>query len=429
MDATWTPPATGQEQPQSTPPQPRSRSLWRNRDYMLLWSGQTVSSVGTQVSQLAFPLLVLALTRSPAQAGIAGALRALPYIIFSLPVGALIDRWDRKRVMILCDIGRALALASIPIALAFHRLTIVQLFAVALIEGTLFVFFNLAEVACLPRVVAKDQLPAATATNSATEGTSALVGPSLGGALFALSSILPFAADAVSYAASFISLLFIRTRFQGERTVARRNLWAEIAEGIAWLWRQPLIRYIAFLTGGYNFISAGTPLILIVLAQQQRAKPELIGLIFTIGGIGGIIGAFIAAPLQKRLSFAQVIVGTTWISALAFPLYAIAPNPIVLGVLTAVSFTMGPIYNVVQFSHRLSLIPDELQGRVNSVFRLLAFGFQPLGSLLTGILLQAIQPVPTVLALSVVFLALAISASLNQHVRHAQSNTTATSAT
>ncbi|MGZ3662944.1 MAG: MFS transporter, partial [Ktedonobacterales bacterium] len=308
MDTTLTPTPSGQEQPHPTPLQPRSRSLWRNRDYMLLWSGQTVSSVGTQVSQLAFPLLVLALTGSPAQAGIAGALRALPYIIFSLPVGALIDRWDRKRVMILCDIGRALALGSIPIAMAFNQLTVVQLFAVALIEGTLFVFFNLAEVACLPRVVTKEQLPAATATNSATEGTSALVGPSLGGALYTLSSMLPFVVDAISYAVSFFSLFFIRTTFQGERTGQRRNLWVEIGEGIAWLWHQPLIRYIAVLTGGYNFISAGTPLILIVLATQQRASPTLIGLIFTIGGIGGIIGAFIAAPLQKRLSFAQVIV-------------------------------------------------------------------------------------------------------------------------
>ncbi|MGZ3585004.1 MAG: MFS transporter [Ktedonobacterales bacterium] len=428
MDTTLTPTPSGQEQPHPTPLQPRSRSLWRNRDYMLLWSGQTVSSVGTQVSQLAFPLLVLALTGSPAQAGIAGALRALPYIIFSLPVGALIDRWDRKRVMILCDIGRALALGSIPIAMAFNQLTVVQLFAVALIEGTLFVFFNLAEVACLPRVVTKEQLPAATATNSATEGTSALVGPSLGGALYTLSSMLPFVVDAISYAVSFFSLFFIRTTFQGERTGQRRNLSVEIGEGIAWLWHQPLIRYIAFLTGGYNFISAGTPLILIVLATQQRASPTLIGLIFTIGGIGGIIGAFIAAPLQKRLSFAQVIVGTTWISALTFPLYAVAPNPIVLGVITAIAYTLGPIYNVVQFSHRLSLIPDALQGRVNSVFRLLAFGFQPLGALLTGIMLQTLQAVPTVLLLSVVFLALAISASLNQHVRHARSSATATSA-
>ena len=109
----------------------KPKTLWRNRDYMLLWSGQVISSIGTQASQLAFPLLVLALTRSPAQAGFAGALRALPYLIFSLPAGALIDRWDRKRVMIFCDTGRALSMASIPFALSIGQLTVLQLFIVS----------------------------------------------------------------------------------------------------------------------------------------------------------------------------------------------------------------------------------------------------------------------------------------------------------
>src|SRR5437763_11176504 len=182
----------------------RPNPLWLNRDYMLLWSGQMVSNVGTQVSTLAFPLLILALTGSPAQAGFAGALRALPYVIFSLPAGALIDRWDRKRIMILCDSGRALSMASIPLALAIGQLTVLQLFIVSAIEGTLFVFFNIAEAACLPRVVAKEQLPAATAQNMATDGINALIGPPLGGALYALGSMLPFLADAISYFASVI---------------------------------------------------------------------------------------------------------------------------------------------------------------------------------------------------------------------------------
>ena len=111
-------PATSAQPP---PPPRRRASLWRNRDYLLLWSGQAVSSAGTQVSGIAFPLLVLAITGSPAQAGLACAPCALPYLIFSLPVGALIDRWDRKRVMILCDAGRAIALGSIPVALALGR--------------------------------------------------------------------------------------------------------------------------------------------------------------------------------------------------------------------------------------------------------------------------------------------------------------------
>src|SRR5262252_8078438 len=122
------------ELPAVTHPTP----LWRNRAYLLLWSGQAVSSVGSSASQLAFPLLILALTQSPAQAGFAGALRALAYLLLGLPAGALIDRWDRKRTMILCDIGRALALGSIPLALALHHLTMAQLYLVSLIEGTLF---------------------------------------------------------------------------------------------------------------------------------------------------------------------------------------------------------------------------------------------------------------------------------------------------
>src|SRR5262249_52154798 len=155
-----------------------------NRDYMLLWSGQTVSSVGTQVSLIAFPFLVLGLTGSPTQAGFMGALRAVPYLIFSLPAGALIDRWDRKVVMIICDTGRARALCTTPLAPLPGQFPLTRFSLVSATEGTLFVFFNLAEVASLPRVVPKEQLPAANAQNAATEGTAVLVGPPLGGALF-----------------------------------------------------------------------------------------------------------------------------------------------------------------------------------------------------------------------------------------------------
>lgn len=398
----------------------RQKPLWLNLDYMLLWSGQMVSNVGTQVSTLAFPLLILALTNSPAQAGFAGALRALPYVIFSLPAGALIDRWDRKRVMILCDTGRALSMASIPVALVLGHLAILQLYLVSLIEGTLFVFFNIAEAACLPRVVPREQLPAATAQNMATDGITVLLGPSLGGALYTAGRLLPFVADAVSYVVSVISLFFIKTKFQKERVAARRNLWVEIREGLGWLWHQPLIRFIAILTGGNNLISSGYILIIIVLAQQQHASSFTIGLIFAVGGIGGIVGALIATPLQKRLSFAQAIIGTSWLFALCMPLYAIAPNPLVLGIITAATFVSGPVYNVVQFSYRSAIIPDELQGRVNSVFRLIAFGGQPLGLALTGLLIENIGVIPTILVDAAGMIILAVAATVNTHVRNAK---------
>jgi predicted MFS family arabinose efflux permease len=398
----------------------RPKSLWLNRDYMLLWSGQVVSNVGTQVSTLAFPLLILAVTGSPAQAGFVGALRALPYVIFSLPAGALIDRWDRKRTMILCDTGRALSLASIPVALVTGHLTIIQLYLVSLIEGTLFVFFNIAEAACLPRVVPKEQLPAATAQNMATDGVTTLIGPSLGGALYTAGRLLPFLADAISYAVSVCSLFFIKTKFQKERVASRRSLWIEIREGLAWLWHHPLIRFIAILTGGNNLISSGLVLIIIVLAQRQHASAFVIGLIFAIGGIGGVIGAVVAPFFQKRLSFGQAIIGTSWLFALFMPLYAIAPNPFVLGLITAAAFIMVPLYNVVQFSYRSALIPDELQGRVNSVFRLIAFGGQPLGLALTGVLIQNIGAIQTILIASVGLAVLAVAATLNAPVRNAR---------
>ena len=395
--------------------------LYRNRNYMLLWGGQLISVIGTGASQIVYPLLILALTHSPTAAGIAAALGSLPYIIFSLPAGAFIDRWDRKRVMILCDIGRALTLASIPLALAFNALALWQIYLASLIEGSLFVFFNIAQVASLPRVVAKAQLPEATAQNEAAFAAANILAPSIGTLLYqSFGRAFPFLADALSYVVSVVSLFFIRARFQLDRAPAQRHLWVEIQEGLNWLWHQPLIRYMAFLTGGLNFGSAASLLILIVLAKKLGASDLQIGLIFSTGGIGGILGSFIGGRIQKRFAFGQVIVAATWVWALFFPLYAIAPNVFSLGAITALISLSSPIYNVVQFSYRMALIPDALQGRVNSTFRLLAFGFQPLGAALSGVLLERLGVVPAVIFFSVWYLGLALMTTFNSHVTHAK---------
>jgi predicted MFS family arabinose efflux permease len=391
--------------------------LWHNRDYLLLWSGQLISSIGTQISQLAFPLLVLAITFSPAQAGIVGALRGLPFAVLCLPAGALVDRWDRRKVMLLCDTGRALALGSIPVALWLGRLSFIQLCLVALIEGTLFTFFSLAEAACLPRVVSQEQLPAATAQNQAIDSTAWLLGPLLGGILYGLGRAVPFLLDAISYICSVLGLFFMRTKFQEERTQAPRQIWKEISEGIVWLWRTPVLRFLAILSWGLGAPVYGYALILITVAQGLHATPFLIGAIFACSGIGSIAGSFLVPPLQKCITFGWLIIWSSWIWAISWLAFALAPNLLILGVAVALSYIIVPIFNATQFSYCLIVTPDHLQGRVSSVFRLVTFGSQPLSILITGLLIQWIGPTWAVVVLFIPQGIAALAATLYQPLR------------
>jgi MFS family permease len=396
-----------------------TRSLLRNRDYVILLTGQIVSTLGTSMSAVTLPLLILVLTGSPAQAGIAGFLETLPFLILSLPAGALVDRWNRKLVMILCDLGRGKAFLAIPVADALGHLSIALIYVAVTVHGILFTFFNLSEVAALPQVVTKEQLPGASSLNQAGETAAFVAGPPLGGLLFQVGRTIPFLADAISYLVSVASLLLIRVRFQQERTAVRRKLAVEIMEGLQWLWGNPLIRFMAFLTGGLNLVFSGLILAVIVLARQQNATPSVIGVMFAISSVGGIVGSLLGPSIQRRFTFGQAIIGLVWLQALVMPLLAVAPNPFLIGVIDAVIFLAGPAYNVVQFSYRLALIPDELQGRVNSSFRLLAFGFQPIGAGVTGFLIEGFGAVTTVLIFSAVMLILALLTNLNRYVRGA----------
>ena len=393
--------------------------LWKNRDYLLLWSGQTVSVIGTQVSQIAFPLLVLALTGSPAQAGFVAAARTVPYLLFSLPAGALVDRWNRKLTMIVCSAGSAVALASVAVAYALGVLTLAQIVVVSFIEGSLAVFFRLAETSALPQVVHRSQLPTAVAQQNMQYSLGSIVGPPLGGALFSVSRLLPFVADATSYAASALSLATVRTRFQTNRAAPWRPLREEIGEGVGWLWRHALVRYMAFLTGSINFVTAGFTLLLIVVAGRQGASGAETGLIFAAGGVGATIGAFVAPRLQRWLTFGQAIIGLSWFYALVWLLLAGAHTPALLMALVFGASLITPTYDAVQMGYRLALVPDALQGRVNGVFRLVADGAKPLGAAATGIVLER-GGATTGIVVSAGFLAVvALLTTLNRHVRHA----------
>jgi predicted MFS family arabinose efflux permease len=224
----------------------------------------------------------------------------------------------------------------------------------------------------------------------------------------------------VTYLASAFSLFLIRKEFQTERKHEETHILQQIREGMSWLWGQKLIRFMAFLTGGLNFVGAATTLIVIVLAQNLGATDTEIGLVFSLSAVGAIAGSVVGGVIQKRYRFGQVIISTVWISALLFPLLAFAPQFWVLGLILGLAWFTGPVYNVVQFSYRVSLIPDALQGRVNSVFRLLAFGFQPLGAALSGILIERYGVYVAVGFFTVWYLAFAVMTTINSHVRSAR---------
>ncbi len=384
----------------NTQTQTQPRALWRNTNFMLLWSGQAVSTLGSSVSRLALPLLVLALTQSPAQAGLIAALQSVPYLVFSLPAGALIDRWDRKRVMIRCDVARCLAYGSVPLAYATAHLSLAQLYVVALVRGTAYVFFNIAEVAALPRVVPAEHLSQATALNESATSASSLIGPGVAGLIISLGrttlsgAAVAYLVDSLSYLISTLSLGFIRTPFQAERTPgAAQSLRTEIAEGLRFLWARRPLRALALLTMGLNLFFGPLPLAVIVLARTNlHADARTLGLIFSAASAGGLLGSLGASWVKARLRVGQAIIGAVAGIAVATPLVAVAPSvPVVLAGFALIG-AMLPIYNVVSISYRLRLVPDPLQGRVNSVFRLLALGSVPLGTAIGGLLLGPIGP-------------------------------------
>jgi predicted MFS family arabinose efflux permease len=374
--------------------------LWRNRDFVLLWTGQVVSVLGTRVTGVAYPLLVLALTHSPAKAGIVGFAQSLPFMLFYLPAGALVDRWNRKRVMLVAEAGRALALGSIAVALAFGSATLAQIIAVAFVEGSCFVFFRLSESSALPHIVPRQQLPTAIAQNQAREQGADLAGQPLGGVLFGIGRSLPFLFDAISYAVSLVSLLFIRVAFQEEREPRRTRLLADIREGVSWLWNQTFLRVSVLLVTISNFVFSAVYLALIVRAKELGASPSLIGVMLAFGGVGALLGSLAAPAIQRRVHPKVVVIGSLWLWAITAPLLAAVPNAVAIGSIWGVTTIGGPVFNVSLASYRYALVPDRLLARVQSAALVVAWGAVPLGQLAAGLLLSSTGALKTILSLA-----------------------------
>ncbi len=387
--------------------------LSRNRDFNLFWIGQVLSDLGGRVSGIALPLLVLAITNSPAKAGIVAAVGSLPILVLTLPAGALVDRWNRKRVMIATDLMRCLSVASIAGAIAFDRLAFGHILAVALIEGVGFVFFNVSERATLPHLVPDEQLSDAVARNQTREYGALLAGAPLGGALFAAGRVFPFVFDAISYLVSLLTLLLLRTELPRTSPVAERErLVSDMRQGLTWVWQQTFIRTTSLLAAANDLVLNALYLVVIVIARDRGASPALIGLMFVFLGVGGILGSLAAPFITRRVPESATIVGALWVIAALMPLLVILPGEITPGIVYGAMFFLLPAWNAVVGAWRLRLTPDEMRGRVSSISTLLALGASPIGLLAAGFLLEHASSTAAVSALMAIVTAAAVAATV-----------------
>jgi MFS family permease len=398
-----------------------SLPLRRNRDFVLLQIGQALSTVGSEASGVAYTLLVLALTNSPAKAGLVGFARLVPYALFALPAGVAVDRWNRKRLMIVSDVVRVLALASLGGVALAGDLSFVQVPIVAFVEGSMFVLFNIAEIGAVRSVVPAPQLPRAFAAEQARLSSVYLAGPPLGGFLFGLGRSLPFLVDAVSYAFSTGTLLAMRTPFQEEREdAAGAGVWAQVTEGLSWLWRHTFLRTCALLFSVVNLLFAALDLTLIVTARRQGFHSAAIGALLAIIGLLSLLGSIAAPRFHRLLSMRTVIVGSSWL-ALGIAAFVAWPNVFVLIAGAAPFVFFNPTVNAMIIGYRVAIVPDRLQGRVNSVARSLALVGLPLGPVVAGLLLGSFSARATVAVLLVLFVLVAVVTTLSRTIRAAPS--------
>jgi predicted MFS family arabinose efflux permease len=398
------------------------KALWRNHDYMVLWMGQSISSLGTGISQVAFPILIFVLTNNPAMAGLIFSVGQLPYLLFSLPAGALVDRWDRKRVMILCTAGLALCLASVAIVVLSDLPAHVQLasfFVLSFLIGTFTVFYGLAELAALTQVVPKAQLSQALTQNEVVYSTVSLAAPPLGTFLLSISRLLPFVVDAISYVVLLISLFFIRTSFQEERVEMKAHLLKDIREGLHWVWWQPVVRLLIVLAGYLEVIVSCNILLVSVIARNERFPLSFVGAILAAAGIGNLLGAAVSPALQRRMPLGWLLISTLLLFVLLWPLYGLVTNPWMLGAVLASLALIDSVAYLQTASYRLTVVPDQFQGRVSSIARLILFGFLTLGPAGVGICLQRLGVMLTISVLWGGFMLFALLALFNPQLRHA----------
>ena len=370
----------------------RRLGLLTDHDYRALFAGTTAGQLGHQVSQLALPLVaVLALRANEFQVGMLMASMTAAFLVVGLPAGAWVDRVRRRGVLIVTDLARAVLLLSVPAAWWMGTLTMAHLYAVALLLGVLAVFFDVAYQSYLPHLVGREKLVEGNAKLESVRAVTQIGGPALGGQLVQwLTAPAALVADAAAMMLSAMFVLGIRKREPEPERKPGAHLLREIREGLSFVVRQPLLTRIAMCTGWFNLCSSVTQaMILVFLARDLGISAGAIGLLFTVEGLGGLLGALTARRFAARVGQGRAIwmsVAFTAPTALLLPLaqpgwrlWAVAAAQIV--------FAAGVVvYNVNQLSFRQALTPDHLLGRMNATMRFFVWGTMPIGGVLGGVL-------------------------------------------
>jgi hypothetical protein len=392
--------------------------LRRNPDFVLLQTAALLSSGGSQITAIAYPLLVLALTGSPAKAGIVAFARLLGMALFALPAGLAADRWNRRRLMIAAHAVRAVTIGSLGALILLDEIVFWVIPFVALVEGGGAAVFAAAQAGALRAVVSKRQLPAAVAVVTGREAAVSLAAPPLGGALFVLSRALPFVVHAVSYAFSTFALLAMRTPFQEEREHDPSPLRSRLAEGFRFLWDHSFLRTCAFLFGLANFIGPGVLLAVLVIGERQGLSGGEIGLLLSAFGGCLLLGAFLSPLVRRLLPVRGVLLLELW-TWVGCGLFLVWPNVYILTASILPTALAIPSTDSVVNGYQLAMTPDRLVGRVESVRRTIALLIAPLGPLTAGFLLDAISERATIAVFAGFGLVLALWGSLSPAIRAA----------
>jgi MFS family permease len=391
------PDAEGATEPESQPdsgPLTKARGgLFGHHDFRQLFVAKATSSVGTQLTTLALPVLAVKVLDADAfQMGLLGTFEFLAFLVVGLPAGAWVDRWRRKRVLITNDLVRAVALGSLPLAWALGWLTLPQLLLVALVTGTCTVFFDVADQSYLPEIVESHQISEGNAKLQAAESVSMIAGPALAGGLIKLiGSAFTIGLDALSFLGSAFAVSRIRHEDHPPPRETRRPLHVEIAEGLRFVLRHPLLWRITACTSTGNFFNAmAGALIVLYGLNELHLDPGHLGLAYGLGSVGGLLGALTAARVAARVGEGRVIPlsALAWVPAQALvPLAGIVIPPMVAisTSMLVVSFVVV-LYNITQVSFRQRLCPRPLLGRMNASIRFIVWGTMPIGSFVGGVL-------------------------------------------